>query len=384
MKKQDSLHEKRVGLRTWIEIDSRALRKNYETFRKLKGRNRLLMGVVKSNAYGHGLIETATLLHNFGISWIGVDSITEALVLREAGIRTPILVLGYTLPERLADALHHKISLTISSMTGLQALETLGPYTTLDIHLKVDTGMHRQGFAIDELSDAYAYITKKLPHTHVEGIYTHFAAAKDPKDREETLRQIEQFEKALEITLRHNLKPIRHASATGGTLLFPEARYDMVRIGIGMYGLWPAEEARAACEKDTKFSPVLAWRTIVGEVKRIRAHEGIGYNFTERLTRDSVIAILPIGYWHGYSRALSSTGRVLVRGRRVKVLGRISMDMTVIDVTDIPRVKVGDIVTLIGKDGKEEITADKLALRTGQINYEIITGLNSRIKRIVL
>ncbi|TSC62219.1 MAG: alanine racemase [Parcubacteria group bacterium Gr01-1014_48] len=384
MKKKDFIDEQRKGLRTWIEIDSSALKKNFETFRKLKGRNGLLMGVVKSNAYGHGLIETATLLSHLGISWIGVDSITEALALRENNIRKQILVLGYTLPERLADALHNNISLTISSMAGLQALEALGPYATLNIHLKVDTGMHRQGFLPEELPAVLEYVAAKLPHVHIEGIYTHFAAAKDPNDRKDTDRQIKKFEEALAYVKEKKLKIIRHASATGATLLFPQARYDLLRIGIGMYGLWPAEEVCIHCENKVQLSPILSWRTIVSEVKQIRAEESVGYNFTERVSRDTLIAILPIGYWHGYSRVLSSIGRVLVRGARAKVLGRISMDMTAVDVTDIMSVKVGDVVTLIGTDGKEEVSADELAERCGKINYEIVTELNPRIKRIVV
>ncbi len=383
MKKQEYLDEQRKGLRTWIEINSAALKKNYETFCKIKGRKRSLMAVVKSNAYGHGLTDIATLASHVGIDWIGVDSITEAVALRESGIRKPILVLGYTLPERLADALHNNISVTISSMDGLRALEAMGPYTTLNIHLKIDTGMHRQGFFPHEMENALAYLSS-LPRVNIEGVYTHFAAAKDPANQKDTLAQIEQFEQALAILGARNIRPIRHASATGGTLLFPQAHYDMVRVGIGMYGLWPAAEVRAACSPKITLHPVLSWRTIVGEVKQIQCGEHIGYDFTEHLTRDSVIAILPIGYWHGYPRSLSGKGRMLVRGKRAKILGRISMDMTAIDVTDIPDVRMGDVVTLIGKDGKEEISADDLALRSGRINYEIVTNLNPRTKRIVL
>lgn len=384
MRKQQYINDQRKGLRTWIEIDSTALKKNYETFRKIAGRKRSLMAIIKSNAYGHGLIDIATLVSHVGIDWIGVDSITEAIALRNNGIHKPILVLGYTLPERLADALHNNISLTISSIEGLQALEAMGPYATLNIHLKVDTGMHRQGFFPQELVLILEHIAIKLPHVHIEGIYTHFAAAKDPRETGDTERQIEQFEAALATTKERGLKIIRHASATGGTLLFPQAHYDLVRVGIGMYGLWPSEEVRSACENKIQLSPVLSWRTIVSEIKQIRANEGIGYNFTERLSRDTRIGILPIGYWHGYSRALSSVGRVLVRGERAKVLGRVSMDMTAVDITDIPGVKVGDVTTLIGTDGKEEVPAEELAFHCNKINYEIVTELNPRIKRIVV
>ena len=384
MKKNNFLHEERKGLRTWIEIDSSALKKNFETFRKIKGRNCNLMAVIKSNAYGHGLRDIATLASHIGVDWIGVDSITEALTLRKNNIRKPILVLGYTLPERLADALHNNISLTMSSMDGLKGLSAIGPaYAKLNIHLKVDTGMHRQGFDAKELEGVLVYLKKSLPHVVVEGIYTHFAAAKDPHNQKETLAQLEKFEQVLETLAAHDLSPLRHAAATGGALLFSQARYDLIRIGIGLYGLWPAAEVRDACVAKIKLHPVLTWKTMVGEVKLVSSGECIGYDATERLARDSRIAILPIGYWHGYPRALSSRGRVLIRGMRAKVLGRISMDMTVVDVTDIPGVRIGDIVTLIGKDGKEEVSADDLAVWSQRINYEIVTNLNPRIKRIV-
>ena len=384
MKNREYLNEQRKGLRTWIEIDSGALKKNYGTFRKIKGKKCALMAVIKSNAYGHGLTDIATLASHLNIDWIGVDSITEALALRESGIRKPILVLGFTLPERLADALHNSISLTISSIQGIELLRTVGPaYAKLRIHLKIDTGMHRQGFLPEELPNALMHLGS-MPHVEIEGVYTHFAAAKDPQNKNETLLQIERFEQALALLLTRGIRPIRHAAATGGTLLFPQAHYDLVRVGIGMYGLWPAAEVRSACSPKITLYPVLSFRTVVGEVKLVKHGECIGYDFTECLARDSILAVLPIGYWHGYPRSLSNTGRVLVRGKRAKILGRISMDMTVIDVTDIPNVRIGDIVTLIGKDGKDEITADDLATRSGRINYEIVTNLNPRIKRIVL
>ena len=161
----------------------------------------------------------------------------------------------------------------------------------------------------------------------------------------------------------------------------PEAHYDMVRIGIGMYGLWPSEQTKAGAEEKLKLKRVMSWKTVVSDVKEVPAGAGVGYGFTEKISRDSKIAVLPVGYWHGYSRALSSSASVLIRGRRAKVVGLISMDITVVDVTDIKGVKVGDEATLIGNDGEEEVTPEELAKISGSSNYEFITRINPLIKK---
>ena len=371
------------GLRTWVEINKKAIAQNYEIFRKLIGNKCRLMAVVKSNAYGHGLIGFSKEMQKLGADWFGVDSVVEALALRKSGIKKSILVLGHTLPERLKEIAAYDISMTVSSFAALEAFKKIKKDFP-KIHLKIDTGMHRQGFFVKELPEIVLFLKNKLPKVKVEGLYTHFAAAKDPASLYDTNRQIGEFKKAVKIIEDGGFKPIKHAAATSGAVLFPNAHFDMARIGIGLYGLWPSSEIRSAFSNKIKLAPVLSWRTIIGEIKEVKKGERVGYDFTEQLSRSSRIAILPIGYWHGYPRALSSIGHVLIHGQHAKVLGRVSMDMTVVDVSNIKNVKVGDIVTLIGKDGKEAISAEELAEISGTINYEFITRINPLIERVYI
>lgn len=373
-------------LRTWIEIDKNAIARNYRVFRKLIGKKTLLMSVVKSNAYGHNIHEFASEMERLGVDWLGVDSITEALALRKVGVRIPILVLGFTLPSQYALARKEQIALTISSMDQLREVLRL-PKTkaVLRIHLKVDTGMHRQGFQLYDAHKLLERIALAPPGVfYVEGLYTHFAEAKNPRSGDTTKRQIAEFEKWRALFLEAGHDPICHASATAGALLYKQAHYDMVRIGIGCYGLWPSEEAEHFCSRTITLSPVLSWKSVVSEVKAIKKGERVGYDLTQMLTHDSVLAVIPVGYWHGIPRLLSSKGRVLIHGKGAGIVGRVSMDMIVVDVTDIPKVKMGDEVVLIGKQGKQEIKAGELASYAATTQYEIVTRLNPLIKRIYI
>jgi alanine racemase len=368
------------GLRTWIEIDSSAAKNNYREFRKLIGK-KLLLAVVKSNAYGHGLIDFSKLISELGADWLGVDSIVEAESLRKAGIKKPILVLGYTLPNKFKDAIKNNVSLTISDFTSLGSINNKSS-KKLKIHIKIDTGMHRQGFFLTDILKVIE-ILKSKKAIEVEGIYTHFSSAKDPKKPKETLRQIALFEKAVELFEKSGFKKlIKHAGATAGTILFPNSHFDMVRVGIGLYGLWPSKEAKVAYKNKIKLKPVLSWKTIISSIKTLKAGDRIGYDLTEKVNRTSKVAILPIGYWHGFPRILSSMGYVLIKGKKAKVLGRVSMDMISVDVTDIKNIKVGDEAVIIGKSGKEEITAHNTAYLGSTTEYEIVTRINPLIMKI--
>jgi alanine racemase len=375
------------GLRTWIEINKAAAENNYKIFRKLIPKNCLLMAVVKSNAYGHGLVDFSRLMQKFGVDWFGVDSIVEALALRGAGIRKNILVLGYTLPEKLKDAAKNNISVTISSLAHLSSprlnLGELGEFPKpLKIHLKIDTGMRRQGFQLAELPKVINLLKKLKNKIKVEGIYTHFAAAKNPSFPGDTLRQIKLFEEAVKTLKAAGLNPIKHAAATSGTIIFPESRYDLVRVGIGLYGLWPSKETEAAFADKINLKPVLSWKTIIGEIKNTAKGDRIGYDFTETFSKPAKIAILPVGYWHGYPRLLSSIGRVIIKGKLARVLGRVSMDMLAVDVSEVKNPKIGDEAVLIGKSGEKRVSAENIADLAGTSSYEILSRLNPLIKRI--
>lgn len=376
----------RKGLRTWIEVDTQALAHNYKTLRASIPADCRLMSVAKSNAYGHSLIDFSREIEKLGTDWIGVDSILEAIALREAGIKTPIFVLGYTLPEMLSRAADLDISLAVSTFETLKAIAETDFAKKLKIHIKVDTGMHRQGFQEKDMP-AFLDEIKKLAlggagKIEVEGLFTHFAAAKNPAFPARTLAQISLFEKWVDAFKKAGLSPIRHACASGGTLIFSQAHFDMVRVGISMYGLYPSKEAELFMKEKMELKPILSWRTLIGEVKDVPKGDRVGYDFTEEFKRDSRIAVCPIGYWHGYPRNLSSIGYVIVRGKRARIIGRVSMDMITIDVTDISGVEVGDEVTLIGRDGDETVSAEEIATAVENSPYEVITRLNPLIKRI--
>ncbi|OGZ05226.1 MAG: alanine racemase [Candidatus Lloydbacteria bacterium RIFCSPHIGHO2_01_FULL_49_22] len=371
------------NLRTWIEVDKRAIAKNYRTFRKLIGKKTMMMAVVKSNAYGHNLHEFAPEMVRLGADWLGVDSITEAMALRKNGINVPILVLGFTLPSLYRDARKHNISITISSFAQFKEVCKLPPSKKpLLVHIKVDTGMHRQGFQMEEALKLLREIAQTpLRIFRVEGLYTHFAEAKNPRNSDATKRQAAEFEKWKVLFYEAGHDPICHAAATGGAMLYPNTHYDMVRIGIGCYGLWPSDEAKYHLSRSIALYPVLAWKAVVGEVKEVKKGERVGYDSTEMLRRDSRLAVIPVGYWHGIPRMLSSKGRVLIGGKSAGIVGRVAMDMIVVDVTDIPNVRMGDEVVLIGKQGKELIESSEMAQFAATTHYEVVTRLNPLIKR---
>jgi alanine racemase len=391
MKTKEKLAEK---YRTWVELDTKAISQNYRTFRKLIPKKTALMAVVKSNAYGHGLMEFSLEVEKLGVDWLGVDSVVEATALRREGIKKPILVLGYTLPNMFVQIVDHNIQMSVATFEQLDALRRVRQahrkqaqgkrfLGVMSIHIKVDTGMHRQGFLMEDSERLFKVLAKMRGQINVAGLFTHFAAAKNPNGPDATKKQIAEFNEWRKLFKENGYDPITHASATAGALLYPEAHYDLVRIGIGMFGMWPSAEVRKYAEGKIKLVPVLSWKTIISEIKELPKGTSIGYDFTEKVSRDSKVAVCPVGYWHGYLRAFSGKAETLVHGKRAKIIGRVSMGMIVIDVTNIKGVKVGDMVTLLGKDKKETVAADELAKIAGTVHYEIVTGINPRIKRVV-
>jgi alanine racemase len=374
----------RNGLRTWVEISRSALAHNLRVFRRLLPAGCRIMAVAKSNAYGHGLYDLVPVLEELGVDAVGVDSIVEADTLRRKGARKPILVMGFTLPSRFADAARHGVALTVSSFESLRALAASEDGRKVPVHIKMDTGMHRQGFLLSQVPEILRFLKSRPGRFTVEGLYTHFAAAKDPARPENTLAQIAEFEGAAAAFTREGFSPVRHACATAGVLNYPQSHFDMARIGMGLMGHWPSPETRLAHGERITLRPALSWRTLVTETKLLPAGALIGYDLTERLTRDSKIGICPIGYWHGFPLALSGRGEVLVRGRRARVLGRVSMDMTVVDLTDVPGAKAGDVATLIGRDRGETVTAEDMADLAGTSVYELLTRLNPLLRKFIV
>ena len=405
--------ELRKGLRTWIEIDKKAIAHNYQVFRNLIDKKCKLLSVVKSNAYGHNFLEFAKEQEKLGTDYFGVDSIVEGIALRKDGIKKPILVLGYTLPEMLEEAIKYDIEIAVSNFETLKEIFRLSSSQKrefreskmdsrlrgndsgeIKIHIKVDTGMNRHGFLPsdkEKLLKELKEITPKNDKNHlgarnvsVVGLFTHFASAKNPVFPQYTKKQIAIFQSWIDVFDKAGYKLIKHAGATSGAMLFPEAQFDMVRIGIGLYGIWTSKEAESFMNKKIELKPVLSWKTLIGEIKELPKGSKIGYDSTETLEKNSKIAICPIGYWHGYPRILSGIGRVLVNGKKVKILGRICMDIIMIDISDVKNAKVGDEVILIGKSGKEKITADDVSNLADCSSYELLTRINPLIKRIYI
>jgi len=368
-----------LKVRTWLQIDRASMAKNYAVFRAMIKPETKLMAVVKSNAYGNELIGFSKVMDELGADTFGVDSITEGITLREVGIVKPILVLGFTIPENVSIASEKNISITLSSFDALSYL--IKNKISIKVHVKIDSGMHRQGFYPSDAEKLSDMLLKEKNIT-VEVMYTHFANAKNPRFSKDTDKQAKEFEKAVAVFQKKGFPFLKHACATSGTILFPKYHYDMVRVGIGLHGLWPSKEVKKASESKIKLDSILSWKTVVSEVKMVKKGEGIGYDFSEILKRNTEVAICPIGYWHGYPRALSSRGYVLIHGRRARVLGRVAMDMIVVDIAGIKDVKMGDEVILIGTQGKESITADELAKLCKTSNYEIVTRINPKIQRI--
>jgi len=374
------------GLRTWIEIDTKALKHNFQVFRAIISKNTMLGAVVKSNAYGHDLFQFTRAVERLGADWIIVDSIVEALALRLNKTKKPILVLGYTLPKRIDEAVKHNVSLTVSSIESLKAIVKTAKKCKRKIkaHIKVDTGLSRQGFLLKNQKEIIRILKSNKQWVDVEGLYTHFSSAKNPSTPKSVNKQLEIFQTWIDLFKQYGFKPIIHAGATAATLLFPKTHFDMVRIGIGMYGLWPSDETRIILEEKLPLKPVLTWKTIVSEVKSLPKGTKIGYDSTEKLRKNSRLAICPTGYWHGYSRRLSSIGYVLIKGKKAKVMGRVSMDILIVDISSISNVKEGEEVVLLGRQGREEVTANEVATLDGTSQYETITRLNPLIRRIYI
>lgn len=375
--------------RTWVEVDYGAIEKNAKTLKGLLADEVVMMAVVKSNAYGHGMVESAAAALRGGASWLAVDEVTEAFTLRAHGIKCPILVLGYTLPDFYALAADKKISLTLSSLESLQRLAKMCLSKKLRIHLKFDTGLYRQGILETHIQQMIRTISAKKFPAIIEGAYTHFAIMEDPMRQEYSKMQARLFKSMVAKLNQKGFTPITHASASSGILFSKDFHFDMSRAGIALYGLWPSPEIKKWVQgsagdsaETTTLIPALSWKTIVTEIKLVNKGAKIGYDLTYTAEKNSRIAIIPVGYWHHFPRSLSNKGQVLIRGKRANVIGRVSMDMTILDVTHIPSIEQGDEVVILGRQDKEHISAEELALKMGTINYETVTCINPLIPRI--
>ncbi|NBW73103.1 MAG: alanine racemase [Microbacteriaceae bacterium] len=360
-----------------LTIDLNAVASNLEVMRKLVNSDSkvLVMGVVKANAYGHGMVQVARKLEAEGIDYLGVADVEEALTLRAAGIKTRILAWLHDPTDDFQKAVAQNIDLAISANDQLlrvaKAAEALG--TKARIHVKVDTGLGRNGVTMQELPELLDQVSAELSRGTVAtvGIFSHLSSTGVKED----LAQIAVFDKALELAEQKGLEfELRHLTASDGTLSYPQARYDMVRIGVALYGLSPFSDNRA---KEFGLTPAMTCEATVVQTKRVPAGSGVSYGYLYTTSAETTLALVPIGYAEGLPRHATGGAEVSIGGRRFKILSRIAMDQFVVDVGDAS-VAPGDTVLIFGPDGP---TADDLADASGSINYEIVTRMGGRFKR---
>ncbi|MCJ7439163.1 MAG: alanine racemase [Acidimicrobiia bacterium] len=368
------------GLRpVWGEVDLDAVRANTRVLAEL-ARPASLLAVVKADAYGHGAVPVARAALDAGATWLGVALVEEGAALRGAGIDAPILVLSEPAPAAAGAVVAHRLTPVVYTPAGIEALAKAvvdaGGDAPLPVHLKVDTGMHRAGCRVEDALGLVDAIGAR-PELILGGICTHFAVADEP-DHPYTTDQVARFDALLD-DLDHSgaRPPLVHAANSAGLLASPSAHYDLVRVGIALYGVPPAD----ALADRAELAPVLSLRARVAHVKELPAGSRVSYGLRYELGRAGRIATVPVGYADGVPRNLGLVGgEVLVRGRRFPVAGTVTMDQLMVDVGDTP-VEVGDDVVLLGRQGDEEITAGEWARRLGTIAYEIVTGIGPRVPR---
>jgi alanine racemase len=374
---------------TWVEVDADALRGNLEEFRRRLGRTRL-GPVVKANAYGHGMLEVAAVAREAGVEWLCVNGVDEAVALRRAGHDARILVMGYVPLNRLDAVVELDLCPVVYNPETVRELDALARRRDrrVAVHLKIETGTHRQGIVAEELP-GFAELVRQSPGLLLEGVTTHFANIEDTTDHSFAHGQIELFARLaddLQRTCEHRLT--RHAACSAAALLFSRTHLDLARVGISVYGLWPSRETLVSCRQEEKpaldLRPVLTWKTRVAQVKDVPEGGYVGYGCTYRATRPSRLAVIPVGYHEGYDRGLSGVAHVLVRGRRAPVRGRVCMNMCMVDVTDIPGAALEDEVVLLGSQGGERVSAEQLAGWCGTISYEIVSRIHPGLPRVVV
>jgi alanine racemase len=372
---------------SWIEISRKAFEHNIHQFRSHLGHSMLLAPVIKSNAYGHGMLLIAELCEqNPSINWMCVASLSEAVFLRKHGIQKPLIVLSI-LDDTLDAIIKYSIKVIAHNLETVILLNELGKRFNkkIEIHIKIDTGLSRAGLLWHE---AFPIIKKisQLSHITIEGIFSHLAQA-ESIDQSYSNEQIKHFN-GLMHTIKNNNIFITHThiSCSAALLIHPNLQnFSLARAGIGIYGLWPSQETKTnthQCYSLLNLQPIMTWKTKIIHKKTVQENTPIGYDLTYKTTRETVLALLPIGYWDGYDRSLSNKGLVKIHASYAPILGRIAMNLTIVDITEIPNAHVGDEVALLGNDSM--ISADAIAEKIGTINYEIVTRINPLLPRILV
>lgn len=367
-------------LRVSANIDLDAICDNIRETRKIVKEDTKIMAVIKADGYGHGAVPLARVLEPL-VDWFAVAMMEEGMELRKAGISKPILLLGYSAKELLANIVHYDLTQTVFQYEMAQAIdeEAKRQGKIAGIHLKLDTGMGRIGYQPTKESIHDIVRMRDLKHIAIDGLFTHLACADmtDKTSAKEQLRIYLEFVKELEaagVTV-----PMKHVSNSAGIIDLPEANLDMVRCGISLYGLYPSNEVH---KEQLLLKPAMEIKTHISFIKELEAGHGIGYGSTYVTKKHMSIATIPVGYADGFPRRLSNCGRVLVRGQFAPIIGRVCMDQFMIDVTEIPDVKQDDVVTLVGRDGDNFIPVEEPAELAGSFNYEYVCNVAKRVPRV--
>lgn len=371
--------------RLWAQVDLDAIAFNVRQIQAHISEKTGIIAVVKADGYGHGAVPVARRLEaEPGVCCFAVATMGEAMELREAGIRKPVLILGFTFSDAYEDMVRYDIRPTVFKMETVRALSEAAVHLDkkVGIHVKIDTGMGRIGLPPTEEAVGFIREAAALPGISLEGVFTHFARA-DERDQTSVRQQLAQFQDLLRRLAAEGIQcRIRHCSNSAGIIELPEANMDAVRAGIILYGLWPSEEVR----RDViSLKPAMSLKSRIVCLKEVPAGTPVSYGGTFVTSRPLTrVATIPVGYADGYPRSLSNRGAVLVRGRRAPVIGRVCMDQLMADVTDIPEAAEYDEVTLLGEDGGVRMTAEELGELSGRFNYELVCGISKRVPRIYL
>lgn len=363
----------------WAEIDLGNICCNLKAIQKWAGPDVHVMAVVKAEAYGHGAIRVAQAAREAGASWFGVSMPEEGIALRQAGITEPILIFGPLQPEQAGPVVQHDLTATLSSLEAAEALsqEAKARERTAKVHVKIDTGMGRVGIHYTKAREYFGRI-KDLSGLEVEGVYSHFATA-DEADLSYAKKQLERFNSVIQELDGAGMKiPIRHMANSAGLINLPESHFNLVRPGIILYGLSPSD---TMINKPIALKPAFALKSRVTHVKRVPEGTGVSYGQIYHTGKETTIATIPIGYADGWSRLLTGKAEVLIHGQRFPIVGRICMDQCMVDMGN-ESVQTGDEVTLIGRQGELEITADEVASKMGTINYEVVCMISDRVPRV--
>ncbi|MEH7501774.1 alanine racemase [Neobacillus drentensis] len=366
---------------TWAEISLDHIKNNYLQFRKFVQPEAKIMAVVKADGYGHGAVEIARTSLQSGADYLAVALLDEAIQLREAGISQPILVLGYTPIRSVRAAIIQNITLTVFDHDVLDEIiiQSDRLSKSAPIHLKIDTGMSRIGVSSPEEAVILAYKAISDPNVYLEGVYTHFAAA-DNEDTTFTYTQFQRFQSVIKYLENKNISvPIKHCCNSAATMKFPDMHLDMVRIGVALYGLYPDVSLK---NHPIQLRQAMSFKTKIAALKKVSASQPISYGCTWNPDRESIIATLPLGYADGLSRLLSNRGKVLIHGQKSAIAGRVCMDQTMVDVTDIKNCSVGDVVSIFGKSSSSFQSVDEIAQLMGTINYEVVCLIGKRVPRV--